>query len=483
MSNQPKHSISGSMVWNMLERLGTQGAQLLVSIILARILMPEAYGVLSLVTVFVSLATVVVETGFGASIIQKKDISKQEIDIIFTFNLSISLALCGILWLCAPLIATYYSNYDYALLTSVVQVYSLILPIGSITSIQSSMIYRNMQFKKFFVVNVLAIIGSSTVGIVSALLGAGVWALVFQQLSAKFFLMITQLFAVSWKPHLNFRFRQAKALFRFGGNILFNRLVNMLYNQASSLVIGKHYTSDMLAFYTKGHTFPSIIATNTDYALQKVMFSAYSKVQDDLKKVREMMRKTIRLSTFLLSPLMFGMLACSENFVRVVLTDKWLPCVPYMQIFCISFFLQPISTTAAQALNGIGRSDLTLKLGMSTKLFGILVIIGVVRLGVLPIALGVLLTTLISATVFTICNKKIFGYHIRQQFKDIVGNILSAVSMCAVCFAVAYFCQSMAPILILVLQVLSGAVWYITMAVLFKNDNLTYLLKKLKLIK
>lgn len=471
------------MIWNLLERLGTQGAQLIVSIILARILLPEAYGVLSLVTVFVNLATVVVETGFGSSIIQKKDIQKQEIDIIFTFNLSISLLLCGALWLGAPLIAAYYSNYDFSLLTRVIRVYALILPIGSITSIQSAMIYRNMQFKKFFIVNILVILGSSTVGIVMALLGAGVWALIFQQLSGKLFLLISLLFAVSWKPCLNFRFKKAGSMFRFGGNILFNRLVNMLYQQMSSLVIGKHYDSAQLAFYTKGHTFPSLIATNTDYSLQKVMFSAYSKHQDDPDKVRELMRKTIRLSTFLLSPLLFGMLSCSENFVRVVLTDKWLPAVPFMQIFCISYFLQPIGTTASQALNGIGRSDLTLKLGMSTKIFGILVIIGAVRLGVLPIALGVLLTTMISATVFAIANKKIFRYSIRRQLADISGNMLSALSMAAVCFGVGFLCKSLSPLIALMLQVIAGGVWYLLVAILFKNDNLQYLINKLKSMK
>lgn len=468
------------MIWNLLERVGTQGAQLIVSIILARILMPEAYGILALVTVFVNLATVVVETGFGSSIIQKKEITKREIDIIFAFNLTISLLLCGILWLVAPVIASFYTNYDAALLTKVIRIYALILPIGSVTSIQSAMVYRDMQFKKFFIVNILVILGSSTVGIVMALLGAGVWALIFQQLSAKLFLLIALLLAVSWKPRLNFRFKEAGSMFRFGGNILFNRLLNMLCNQMSSLVIGMQYNSDMLAFYSKGNTFPSIIATNTDYALQKVMFSAYSKVQDDTAKVRELMRKTICLSTFLLSPLMFGMLACSESFVRVVLTDKWLPCVPYMQIFCISFFLQPIGTTAAQALNGIGRSDLTLKLGVGTKIFGIAVVIFSVQLGVLPIALGVLLTNFLSSVIYMIFNKKVFGYTLRQQLKDIGGNVLNAVTMCTVCFGVSYLCRSMAPIFILALQILAGGIWYIAVAAIFKNDNLTYLLKKLK---
>lgn len=477
---QKNNSISGSMIWILLERLGTQGAQLIVSIILARILLPEAYGVLSLVTVFVNLATVVVETGFGSSIIQKKDIQRQEIDIIFTFNLCISLLLCCALWLGAPLIASFYDKYDHSLLTWVIRIYALILPIGSITSIQSAMIYRDMQFKKFFFVNILVIIGSSTVGIVMALLGAGVWALIFQQLSAKVFLLISLLFAVSWKPCFNLRFARAKSLFRFGGNILFNRLLNMLYQQMSSLVIGKKYDSAALAYYSKGHTYPSLIATNTDYSLQKVMFSAYSKYQDDNARVRDLMRKTIRLSTFLLSPLMFGMLACSENFVRVVLTDKWLPCVPFMQVFCITCFLQPIGTTASQALNGIGRSDLTLKLGMSTKIFGILVIIGMVQLSVLSIAFGVLLTTLVSATVFAIANKRIFQYPLAQQILDIGGNMLSAASMAAICFGVDFLCRNISPLITLVLQVLAGVVWYIGIALLFKNNNLTYLIGKLK---
>lgn len=473
-------SISSSMIWNLLERVGTQGAQLIVSIILARILLPEAYGILALVTVFVNLATVVVETGFGSSIIQKKDIQRQEIDIIFTFNLLISLLLFLILWLCAPLIASFYDNYDPTLLICVIRIYALILPIGSVSSIQSAVIYRNMQFKKFFVVNILVIIGSSAVGIVAACMGAGVWALIFQQLSAKVFLLIALLFAVSWKPRLNFRFRKAMSMFRFGGNILFNRLLNMLYNQTSSLVIGKQYTSEMLAFYSKGNTFPSMIATNTDYALQKVMFSAYSKVQDDLTKVRELMRKTIRISTFVLSPLMFGMLACSENFVRVVLTDKWLPCVPYMQIFCISFFLQPFTTTAAQALNGIGKSDTTLWIGIVTKLTGIALILCTVYWGVLYIALGVLLSSLLSAVVCMIANKKHFGYSFGQQLADIAGSLLNAILMSTVCFGVGYLCRSMAPIVILPLQVLAGGFWYVAIAALFKDNSLTYLLGKLK---
>lgn len=478
-----KNSISSSMLWNLMERACTQGAQLLVSIILARLLMPEAYGILALITVFVNLATVVVETGFGSSVIQKKDITKQQINVIFTFNLLVAAVLCSILWALAPMIASFYSNYDQALLVKVIRIYSLILPLGSVTSIQTAVLYRDMQFKKLFVVHLLVTLISSTVGITMAYMGAGVWALVFQQLSAKAVTLLILLVAVKWKPWLNFQFLQAGKMFRFGGNILLNRLLNMLYHQVSSLVIGKKYNPDTLAYYTKGNTFPSIVATNTDYALQKVMFSAYSKYQDDLEKVKNMMRKTICLSTFILSPLMFGMLACTENFIRVVLTDKWLPSTIYMQIFCVSFFLQPIGTTAAQALNGIGRSDLTLKIGIATKVTGIVLVFAAVPFGVIYIALAVLMTTVISAVVYTVMNKRVFGYTVRQQLYDVGGNMLNAVAMMALCFGIGFLCRDMAPVVALVLQVLAGAAWYIGVSFITKNKNITYVMNKVKSLK
>lgn len=474
------NSISSSLAWNLLERLGTQGTQMIVSIILARILMPEAYGILSLITVFINLATVVVETGFGSSIIQKKNLQKREINTVFTFNLVVSLVLCSTIWLCAPLIADFYSKFDRELLIRVIRVYSLILPVGAVTSIQSAMIYRDMQFKKFFVVNISVIILSSAIGIGMALGGGGVWALVFQHLSAKVILLFALLFAIKWKPWLDFRFKQCMSLFRFGGNILFNRLLNMLYNQASSLVIGKKYTSDMLAYYTKANTFPSLIATNTDYALQKVMFSAYSKHQDNLAAVKQMMRKTISVSTFLLSPLLFGLLACSKNFILVLLTDKWLPSQIYMQIFCISFFLQPIGTTAAQAFNGIGKSNITLWVGVVTKVIGILVIFATVPFGVVYIAWGVLATTVLSSVVYMIVNRWVFSYSFRQQLWDVGVNMLTAATMAVVCLTVGWLCSNMAPIAALCLQVLAGAVWYIGISVAFKNQNMKFLVGKIK---
>lgn len=482
MGKQTNKSIASSMIWNLLERVGTQGAQLLVSIILARILLPEAYGILALITVFINLATVVVETGFGSSVIQKKEITSHQINVIFSLNFLVALALCSILWIIAPFIASFYSKYDHNLLVWVIRIYSLILPIGSVTSIQSAVIYRNMEFKKFFMVNLITIILSSAIGIAMAYMNFGVWALIAQALSSKLILLLSLLFAVKWKPKFCFQFRQSGSMFRFGGNILLNRLLNMLYHQISSLVIGKDYSPDTLAYYSKGNTFPSMVATNTDYALQKVMFSAYSKYQDDKAAVREMMRKTIRLSTFVLSPLMFGMLACSENFIRVVLTDKWLPAQIYMQIFCLSYFLQPIGTTAAQALNGIGRSDLTLKIGLITRLAGIALIIASIPLGVIYITLAVLATSLISAVTYMFTNRKIFDYRIRRQLKDLFENILPSATMALACFSVGYL-SPYSPLVTLGLQVLAGFAWYLCWAIIFHNENLKYLLLKLKSLK
>ena len=180
---------------------------------------------------------------------------------------------------------------------------------------------------------------------------------------------------------------------------------------------------------------------------------------------------------------MFGMLSCSENFIRVVLTDKWLPAKIYMQIFCLSFFLQPIGTTAAQALNGIGRSDLTLKIGLFTRLTGIALVLAAIPLGVTYIALAVLLTSVISSAVYLISSRKIFNYRIGQQLKDIWENMLPSVTMALVCFSVGYLCRNLSPIIALALQVLAGGAWYVCYAMIFRNENLKYLLTKIKSLK
>ena len=470
-----KSGVAASLLWNLFERVGTQGIQLLVSIVLARLLLPADYGVLSLVTVFISIATVIVETGFGTALIQKKELEKNDINAIFTVNMLVSVLLYAVIFFAAPFIADFYANYDHDLLVQVLRIYALILPIGATTSVQSSMIYREMQFKKFFFINLSAIFLSGLTGVVLAVCGAGVWALIAQQITNKVVLFVTLTFTVKWKPRFTKAFTKCGKMFRFGANVLGNRLLNTVYLQLRSLLIGKFYTSEMLAFYNKGETFPSMIATNTDYAMQRVMLSAYSKEQDDLGRIKQMMRKTISASTYLLSPLMFGMAACAANLVDVLLTAKWNESVPFMQLFCLYYFLQPLKTTCSQALNGIGRSDITLKTGAASKILGIVSVIVTIWFGTIWIAIGALVTDVISVIIFMVANRVMFRYSFREQLRDVLPNMATAAVMVVAVFGVGTLLQGVGSLPALIVQVLVGAVVYIALSIVTKNQNFTYL--------
>ena len=478
-----RNKIGVSLIWNFGEKLFTQGIQLLISIVLARILLPEDYGILALVTVFINIMTIIVETGLGSAIIQKKNIDKKEINQLFSINLFVSVVLYIGLFFLSPFIAKFYDKYDSELLVAVLRVYSLILPIGAFTSIQSSIIYRKFDFKKLFFINITTVVLSGAVGIVMARLNFGVWALVSQQVMSKFVLLIILLFVLDWKPRLKKPDKETFTMMRYSLNILGNRLIIVVYNQIRSLFIGKIYNADSLAFYNKGETFPSMIATNTDYALQKVMFSAYSKVQDDIQNVKSMVRRTISLSTFVLMPLMLGFAATADKIVLVVLTEKWMQSVDYMRFFCLIYLLQPIKTSSAQALNGIGKSNVTLRIGILSKIIGIAVLIPSINISVKAIVIGAFFTEILSLPIYFYANKKYVTYSLKEQFSDLLKNLIPSLIMAVIVFFTGKLLNGMNTLLLLIIQVAVGGIVYLVMAVITKNESFNYILDWAKKIK
>lgn len=481
-------SVSGkkigvSLAWNFGEKMFTQGIQLVISIVLARILLPEDYGILALVMVFVNILTVFVETGLGSAIVQKKTIEKNEINQLFSINVFVALVLYLAIFLLSPWIASIYSNYDSSLLISVIRVYSLVLPIGSLTSIQSSLLYRKFDFKKLFFVNITTVFVSGAAGIAMAYLGFGVWALVSQQIASKIILGVILLFALEWKPRLKKPNRDTLSMIRYSANILGNRLIVVVYNQFRSLFIGKLYSAEDLAFYNKGETFPSMIATNTDYALQKVMFSAYSKEKDDISRIKYMMRKTISLSTFVLTPIMLGFAAAANNVVLVLLTEKWLPSVEYMRIFCLIYLLQPIKTSSAQALDGMGKSNITLKVGFASKAIGVISLIIALRIGVKAIVIATLITEVISLPFYFYINSKYVRYTLIEQIMDLSKNIFPALVVAGVVLGVGYLVKTSSALVLLLIQVGLGIITYFVVSVIMKNESMFFILNKIGLIK
>lgn len=471
--SEKEQSVVDAFAWNLCERISVQGTQFVVSIILARILSPDDYGIISLITAFIAISFVVVEQGVSSAVIQRKKISKREINSLFTIGFFASIVLYVGLLLLAPSIAMFYDKYESQLLIRLIRVYALVLPIGSFTTIQSAIIYRNMQFRKSFSVNLIGIIISSTVGILLAIMGYGVWALAMQQITSRIVNIVALTIVMHWIPHPVMPDKEIIPSLTYSAHILGNSLLSTSYNQIRSLLIGKYYASYNLAYYNKGEMFPAIIATNTDYALQKVMFSAYSKKQDNINEVKTMMRKTINLSTFFLAPMMLGLIAVSKELVLLVLTEKWLACVPFMQVFCLVYFLQPIKTTIGQAFNGIGRSKTTFHISLLSTAIGILFIIAVLKQGTIYIAIVAFITEIFISAFYIIMVIKHFSYSIGELFSDIALNVITAIFMYIGLIFVSYT-EIFSVWLSLVFKILAGIGIYYILNLVVGNKALTY---------
>lgn len=484
MAKIQNKTVYSSLAWNFFERICVECVQLIISIVLARILLPEDYGILALITIFISISTVIVETGLCSSIINKKDITKAQINFIFLINFTSSFVLYVIIFFCAPLIAKFYSAYDSTLLIKLLRVYSLVLPLGAITSVQTAVIHKNMQFKKMFFINFISVIISGGVGVFLAVNGCGTWALVAQQMMAKVMLFISLTIILKWIPRPGRADKDSWSMIKYGSNILGLSLFNVVYNQFSSITVGKIYNPNSLAFYNKAQTFPAMIATNTDYSMQKVMFSAYSKEKEDITRIKEMMKNTISIISFILFPLLLGMLAATENIVYCVLSEKWMPCVPYMQLFCLFYLLQPLKTTSAQALNGIGKSSLSLRVGITSKLIGIAIILSTVWFGLKYLLLGLIFTEIIASIIYFTLNKKYFNYTIGEQVKDFLASLICSLIMCGSVIIIGELIRNLAPIVILITQVITGVFIYLLLSLIVNKKMLmtlkTFVKKKEK---
>jgi teichuronic acid exporter len=396
--------ILSSLFWKLMERGGVQGISFVISIILARLLTPKEFGLIALVTIFITLSNVFVQTGFNTALIQKKN--ADDIDFSTIFYISLFIASCLYILLCfsSPIIADFFNQPQLVLL---IKILSLVLFFGAINSVQVAVISRNMQFKKLFYSSIGAVIASGVIGIMMAYAGFGVWALVGQQITSQLFTTIIMWFTVHWRPKLLFSYKRLKSLWSYGWKILVASLIDVIYLDLRSLVIGKLFSPTMLGYYDRGKQFPTVIVNNIDGSIQSVMLPTYASHQENRERVRSIVKRSITTSSFVIFPLMMGLAIVAEPLVIIILTDKWLPCVPFLQIYCAVYAIRPILTANIQAIKGLGYSGDFLKVEFINKVIGIIVLVISVQYGVLAIAWGVLLSSIISMFLYTYPNIKI----------------------------------------------------------------------------
>jgi len=475
MVSSEKKQIVGGIAWKMAERLTSQGVTFLVSIILARLLMPEEFGLVAMIQVFIAVANIFVSVGISSSLIQKKDADDLDFSTMFYCSLGLSVILYLVLFFTAPFIAEFYKMPKLEL---IVRVYSLILILYSYNSIQNAWVSRHMVFKKFFLTTSFGTIGSGIIGVILAYSGFGVWAIVAQTMSNTLINMFVMRCIVTWRPKLIFSFARAKKLMSYGLNILIASLLGTGCNQIRQLVIGRYFSAADLAFFNRGNQFPHLFLSNIDTTINTVLFPAMSNHSDDPDRVKAMTKKSIRISSYVLFFAMGSLAVCAEPLVRALLTDKWIECVPFIQLICVADMISTVSDANRQAIKALGRSDISLKLEMLKKPVFLLMVFVSANISVMAMAVCMPLYSLYAAIVNMFPNKKLMKYGHLEQVKDFIPAATLTLFMALVVYPISLL--DLNEYFLLIIQITMCIVVYLGLSYLFKIESLGYIVSTLK---
>ncbi len=469
-------TISG-VIWKAMESGGNQLVKMVVLVVLARLLDPQNYATLTAMTIFVDFAGEIVKRGFVTSLIQRKDADNADFSSILWIMLALAGIFYAIFYFFAPSLAGIYKD---PLFVPALRVMALSLFFNAFNSVQSAIVQRKLEFRLFCIAALFSTVISGAIGIYMAYTGYGLWALVAQQIIGSFSNVVILWLLDRWKPVLVFSFAKAKSHFAFGWKMLLSSLLDKGYNSITGLILGARYDDASLAFYGRGKQLPGMISENLNSVALSVLFPAYAQHQDDKPRVLEMVRKTNRSTALMIFPMMAGLAAVATPFVRVLLTDKWLPTVPYLQMMCIAFAFYPMEATDLQALLALGKSDIYLVTEIIKKVFGVVVLAVTVFAFPTPLAIswGFVLTSVFSMIVTMAYMKKHFTYHWREQIWDMLPPALLSAVMWGAVYAVSLIPIPELPRMIL--QIVCGIAVYLGLAVLLRLESFSYLWTSMK---
>ena len=472
-SSIKQNALTG-FIWRFLQQSGTHIVGFVLSMVLARLLSPEDYGLIAMITVFTNIAMVFIHVGFSSAIIQKKDLTETDKNTMFFASLILGLALYLILFLCAPAIASFYNEPR---LVSLLRVESLMVLIGAAYSVHHSIIVRELLFKKSFWISACGMAVQSAIGITLALLGFGAWALVFSTLAHNLTTAVIFWAISKWKPKFEFSFASFKGMFFFSLKMLISELFNTVYNNIRSIIIGKQYSSSDLAFYNKGYQFPTLIMTQVDGSMNTVLFSSLSKFQSDWENGLKALRRAMKTSLYICAPFMAGLFAVAKPMILLLLTEKWAESIIYVQLGSIICLFWPLSAQR-HALNARGKSGISLKLNFVGKIVSIVILIFTFRISVKTMVLGSIVGSLIMLFINAFFYRKHLEYKFRHQIADILPPILLSALMGAVVYSVQLL--NLSNFVTLLIQIPVGIVVYILLSLVFKIDSFYYVLSLIK---
>lgn len=470
-----RKEIIGSFFWKLLEKSSVQVVSFVVTLILARILTPNDYGMVALIMVLINIADVIIEGGLNTALIQKKGADNLDFSTIFFISIVVSVIFYLVLFVCSPVISSFYHQPELSL---IIRILGISLFFYAINSVQRAYVSKHMRFKELFYSSLVSVVISGICGIVLAKKGAGVWALVVYNLlniSVTTFIMWSRL---PWRPCASFSFERFKGLFDYGWKIMTANFLTSLFVNIRGLIIGRIYSPSVLAFFERGRQFPTLIMSNINTSIQTILFPVFSESQEDRDRVKDMVRRSIKISCYFIFPLMVGLFVTAKPLIILLLTEKWINAVPYVQIFSIAYLLMPMQIANMEAVKSLGYSGITLKLEIIKKFIEITILIITVFISAYAIAIGVVVYNFICIFINSYPNTSLLNYKISEQLMDITPPFAISLIMG---FTIKLIQYISIPILMqLILQILIGSAVYIALSYLWKIDSFNYIVNFIK---
>lgn len=472
-----KALVISSLIYKTVERFSVKALGFVIGILLARQLSPDVYGQIAIVNVFVNLSQSIIEGGLGTALVQSKETDDRDYSTVFFICMAMSVVMTGIVYVGAPFIAAYYDSPDILM---PLRVYAFSVFFSSFGSVLTAKIQREMRFKQMMVCSLIATIVSGSVAVALAFSGAGIWTLVTYYFSHTVVNCTCMVIIMGWLPKLQFSVKRAKELYSFGWKMLASSMLCSLYYDLRSLIIGKRFSTEDLGYYDRGQQFPNTVNFALDASVQSVMFPVLAQSQDNKEQMRRMMKRTVSLGSLLVFPAMIGLAIVAEPLVSLLLTDKWLPCVPYMQIVCVAQIPGLIDSSNLVSIKSMGRSDIYMKLEFVRRvaMLVILALTVIIFDSVIAIAYSYALCAWLDVIAVSVPNKKLIGYGIADQIRDTWDILLAAVIMGATVYLIGL--APVMPLIKLILQILGGVIVYIIACLVLKIDIFMYALDMIK---
>ena len=474
MSSLKDKTVKG-VIWSSIDRFSAQGIQFVFSILIARLLVPEDYGVIAMLGIFMAVSQTFIDSGFGAALIRKVDRTEEDFSTVFYFNIVVATVFYFALFFASPAIANFYNT---PLLESITKVVALNLIIGSLSGIHNAKLSIAIDFKSRAKVSIVSTLFTGVVGLWMAYSGYGVWALVVQSLFSGVIRTVMLWIIVKWHPQLVFSWESFKELFSFGSKLLASALLDTTYNNVYSLVIGKVFSPSTLGLYSRAAGLAEFPSSNITSVLQGVTFPVLSSIQNEEERLADAYKRFIRISAFVVFPLMIGLAAVADPFTRIILTDKWEGTIPLLQIICFAMMWYPVHAINLNILQVKGRSDYFLKLEVIKKIQGVIILIVTLPLGIVAMCFGRVVSSIISLIWNTYYTKKLINYGFVNQMKDLLHIIVHSLVMGFIVLLVMYFMPTIW--VKLIVGVLSGMVYYIFGAYVMRFPEMDELLTILK---